>query len=78
MLKTEVVAHFGSQQAVADALNLSKQAISRWEDIIPQGVAYRLQIVTGGVLQVDPSVYSKAAREARAAKKKSEAESVAA
>jgi transcriptional repressor of cell division inhibition gene dicB len=79
MLKTDVVAHFGTQQAIADALNLSKQAISRWEEIIPQGVAYRLQIVTGGVLQVNPAVYSRAAREARtAAKKKSDAESVAA
>lgn len=57
MKKDDVIAHFGSQAAAARALNISKQAIQDWGPVIPEGMAYKTQVVTGGKLQVDPSVY---------------------
>lgn len=58
MKKSDVISHFDDNQAeVARALDISKQAIQDWDEIIPEGMAYKLQVITGGRLQVDPSVY---------------------
>ena len=57
MLKKEVIAHFGSGIAVAQALSVTKQAVSNWPKIVPQGAAYKLQFLTGGLLRVDPALY---------------------
>jgi len=59
MRKETVVEHFGSEQAVAEALEISKQAVNKWPEIIPEGVAYKLQVLTAGRLHVDPSMYPK-------------------
>lgn len=59
MRKSAVLAHFGTLQAIANALNISKSAVGQWKERIPQGPAYKLQFVTGGILQVDPSMYPK-------------------
>lgn len=59
MLKEKVIAHFGSQIAVARALNICKQAVSNWPEIVPQGSAYKLQFLTAGILHVDPTLYPK-------------------
>jgi hypothetical protein len=59
MDKQTVIKHFGSQIAVARALGLSKSTISEWPDPIPEGQAWKLQVLTGGKLQVDQSVYRK-------------------
>ena len=57
MHKETVIAHFGTAVAVAQALEISHQAVCKWDEIIPEGVAYKLQVITGGKLQVDPSIY---------------------
>ena len=59
MFTKAVVAHFGTQQKVADALGISKQAVSRWhkQKVVPRGAAYQIQVLTAGKLQVDPSAY---------------------
>ena len=57
MRKETAVAHFGSDVEVARALKISRQAVSKWPDIIPEGAAYKLQVITAGRLQVDPSCY---------------------
>jgi hypothetical protein len=57
MRKSDVVAHFGSQSRVARALNITRSAVNRWPDVIPEGVAYKLQVVTAGHLRVDPLLY---------------------
>lgn len=54
MRKTDVVKHFGSQKAVAEALGLTEAAISAWDDDIPKGRAYELQVLTGGKLKAQP------------------------
>lgn len=67
MFKTDLIKHFGSQQAAAAALDVTKQAVNGWGDIIPEGMAYKAQVVTGGALKVDPSVYRKQKEQRQAA-----------
>lgn len=63
MRKTDVLKHFdpedSSLQATATALGITKSAVSQWGDVIPEGVAYKLQVMTAGVLRVDPAMYAK-------------------
>lgn len=69
MKKSDVLNHFGTEPAVGAALNISKQAVHGWGDIIPEGMAYKLQVITGGKLVVDPSVYRKIKQKRQAAAK---------
>jgi transcriptional repressor of cell division inhibition gene dicB len=62
MRKTKVIDHFGSLQAVADALDITVSAVSQWDDIVPEGSAYKIQVVTGGALRVDKSAYRNRAK----------------
>ena len=57
MRKETAVAHFGSDVEVARALKISRQAVSKWPEIVPEGAAYKLQVLTGGRIQVDPACY---------------------
>lgn len=59
MKKETVVAHFGSDTAVAEAMGITRQAVSKWPEIIPEGAAYKLQVITAGHLAVDPSMYAR-------------------
>jgi hypothetical protein len=63
MLKTDVLKHFDpehkSLQATAEALGITKSAVSQWGEVIPEGVAYKLQVMTAGVLRVDPAFYQR-------------------
>jgi len=59
MRKADLIKHFGSGVAAAKALEVTKSAVSQWGDVIPEGMAYKAQIVTGGALRVDPSLYPK-------------------
>jgi hypothetical protein len=68
MKKTDVVAHFGGTQVkVAEALGITKSAVSQWPEVIPEGIAYKIQVMTAGVLRVDPAMYTKAATPPEAA-----------
>jgi transcriptional repressor of cell division inhibition gene dicB len=57
MLKTDVISHFGSVKATCKAFGITKAAVSNWNDIIPMGQAYKAQVITGGILQVNPNLY---------------------
>jgi transcriptional repressor of cell division inhibition gene dicB len=59
MRKSDVKKHFGSSSSIAKALGLTRQAISMWPERVPEGAAYKLQMITGGKLQVDASMYAK-------------------
>lgn len=65
MLKADVKAHFGTLDAIADAIGITKSAVSNWDKIVPQGSAYKIQVVTGGKLRVDPSLYKRMTRPRR-------------
>jgi hypothetical protein len=57
MLKTTVKRHFGSLEAIAQALGVTRSAVSQWPARVPEGAAYKLQFVTGGKLRVIQSMY---------------------
>lgn len=58
MRKSEVIAFYGHPTKVAEALNISRQAVLQWPDPIPEGAAYKLQVITAGRLRVDPAAYA--------------------
>lgn len=57
MLKENCINHFGTQAALAKELNISSPAISVWGSVIPEKQAFRLQMITGGVLTYDADHY---------------------
>lgn len=59
MFKSTVIRHFGGTSKAARALGLTRQAVSKWGAILPEGAAYKVQVKTNGTLKVDPSVYEK-------------------
>jgi DNA-binding transcriptional regulator YdaS (Cro superfamily) len=59
MKTIDAVQHFGSRQKIADVLGISRQAVYAWGPVVARGAAYRLQVMTGGNLVVDPSKYKK-------------------
>ncbi len=58
MRTRDALKHFGGNRAaVARALGITRGAVSLWGKVVPEGSAYKLQVLTGGVLQVDPRAY---------------------
>lgn len=53
MLKADVIKHFGSVGAVAQALQIKSAAVSQWPEIIPKLRAYEIERITNGQLKVD-------------------------
>ena len=62
MLKKDVLIFYGSQAAVATALECSRQWINQWPDVVPRASALELQYLTGGQLKMDRSLYGKRKR----------------
>lgn len=72
MRKQDVIDHFGDGPKTAEALEITKQAVQGWGEIVPRGIAYEVEVITDGKLRVDRSVY----RELKAAKKRQAGEAV--
>lgn len=53
MKKTDVIDHFKSVGAVADALGIRGSAVSQWGEDVPRLRAYELERITKGALKVD-------------------------
>ena len=62
MLKQTAIDHFGGAAALARALGRTPSAVTEWGEIIPEGMAYKIQVITAGILQVDPTMYQKKER----------------
>lgn len=61
MWKSDVLDYFGGVSVeVARALGVTKQAISRWNDLVPELAARRLYEITDGGLDFDESLYREA------------------
>lgn len=57
MLKSDAIAHFGSQAKLARELNRSESTVSEWPDVIPMGTAAVLELLTRRRVRVDWSRY---------------------
>jgi hypothetical protein len=57
MKAQKAIEHFGSVIELAKVLDLTRDAVYKWGDIVPEGQAYKLQVLTAGKLQVDPRCY---------------------
>lgn len=55
MQKSAVLEHFGTVTATAKALGISHVAVSKWDDTIPKGRAYQIEVMTGGKLKAVPT-----------------------
>jgi hypothetical protein len=66
MNKSDVLIHYKTHRAVAEALGISRAAVTQWPDLIPEKQAYRLERISNGALRVDPRVYEVRAQGAAA------------
>ena len=57
MQKREVIKYFGSVQKMADALGVARQMIYLYDDILPEMIAYKIEVITNGALRVVGSDY---------------------
>ena len=55
MKTLDAIDHYGSAQALANALGIARQAIYQWGDEVPVGRAYQIQVLTHGVLKAEPN-----------------------
>lgn len=52
MKKADAVAHFGTQQKLANALGIAPASVSQWGEDIPPLRAFQLERITDGALRV--------------------------
>jgi hypothetical protein len=57
MRKETVFEIFESVEEVAALLGQGVNTVYAWGDIIPEGTAYKLQVLTNNRLVVDPEIY---------------------
>jgi DNA-binding transcriptional regulator YdaS (Cro superfamily) len=60
-MKTETALKvYRTRRAIAQLLGITPSAVTQWGDTIPETSAYKLQVLSGGRVRVDPSVYRRA------------------
>jgi hypothetical protein len=64
MYKKDVLKHFGEPGSgaatrCAEFLGIHRNAVNKWDEIIPRGAAFELEVRTGGVLWVKQTLYPK-------------------
>ena len=57
MKKEDAIKHYGSVQALADALKITRPAIYQWGELVPETKAWKLQALTDSKLTVDAKLY---------------------
>jgi DNA-binding transcriptional regulator YdaS (Cro superfamily) len=51
MRTEDAIQHFGSAAALARTLGISRQSVHDWGDVVPEGRAYQIEILTDGALK---------------------------
>lgn len=51
MRKDDAIKYFGNAAALARALGISRQSVHDWDDEVPEGRAYQLEVLTNGALK---------------------------
>lgn len=54
MTKQDVIQHYGSVAAAAEAMGIRRQAVNAWGEEPPHGRQCELQILTRGKLKASP------------------------
>ena len=54
MTKDEVITHFGSQAAAAEALGIKQPSVANWRDPLPELRQLELERLTRGALRAGP------------------------
>ena len=53
MKKQSAIDHCGGVKPLADALGVWPAAVYKWGDDVPEMVAYKLHVITGGALKIE-------------------------
>lgn len=61
MRKEDAIRYFGNATKLARALGISKQAISKWGDDVPEGRDYQIEVLTGGALRAPRRTFDEGA-----------------
>ncbi len=69
MKTSDAIQHFHSKAAIARTLGVSSAAVTQWGPVVPLESALSLEILTGGALAVDRTLYPSLARAIEAAGK---------
>ena len=56
MTKAEAIKHFGGSTKVAKALGITKQAVYKWPEELPEGRQFQIEILTQGKLKAERRV----------------------
>ncbi|MEL4390664.1 Cro/CI family transcriptional regulator [Shewanella xiamenensis] len=56
MKTKDAISHFGNKLKLAEALSVTKSAISQWGADVPELRAYQIERLTHGALKVNPVV----------------------
>jgi hypothetical protein len=57
MFTSDAFKFFGSPLAVAEQLDISRQAVGQWGEIVPPASAIQLARLSRGKLKIDPELY---------------------
>lgn len=60
MRTQDAVAHFGSVIKLAEALGIHRSAVYQWQDTVPIGRAYQIEVLTRGALRANGSADARA------------------
>lgn len=67
MTKSDVLNHFGTQQAIADALGIYQSSVAEWTERIPALRQIQIERITLGALRADPECWPQSPRTNQAA-----------
>jgi DNA-binding transcriptional regulator YdaS (Cro superfamily) len=59
MKTIKAVNFYGGRRQLAEALGITRQAVEQWGEYVAEGMAYKLQVLTAGLLVVDASKYKR-------------------
>ena len=51
MRTKQAIKHFGSAAKLARSLGISRQSVHDWGDVVPEGRAYQIEVLTEGALR---------------------------
>jgi transcriptional repressor of cell division inhibition gene dicB len=54
MRKDEVLDHFKTQKAIAEALGIAQPSVAEWGEYPPDSRQLQIELLTGGTLKAEP------------------------